>query len=362
LEAIKTKKHRALKITGICVGVIVIILVAGIIYINNMLGKVKYEPVVDNPTIVEPPPDDDDPSIGDDDPTTKENSTQQEIDDLGNEIKENINNSDTQLMSNEKVFNVLLIGSDSRSGTGYGNSDTMILVSINKETKKIVMTSFLRDIYISIPGSGNSRLNSAYARGGASLLIQTIQDNFKVKIDRYASIYFMDFIDVIDKVGGVTITVTDEEFPYLNRYVQNINSLKGLPKDDGLLPAAGENLLLTGKQALGYARIRCVGTDFARTQRQRTILNQVFNKTKKLNLIEQNNLMNVLLPDITTNMGKGELLSLLLNMTTYANYSVEQVTIPFNGGYKNLVINGQDVLGLDFAANIAQIQQAVYGG
>ena len=353
---VQKKRKRLRNTLIICASVLVLAILSGGLYVNGMLNKINYASgKVDIASSVSG-------VLSDDDLTTSGDSPQSKIDSLNSQIASNVNDQNASLMSSDKVFNILLIGNDTRTGTGPSPSDTMILLSINKSTKTIILTSFLRDIYCAIPGEGNNRLNAAYAYGGADLLIQTIQNNFKIRIDRYASVDFMSFIDIIDQLGGVTITVTSAELPILNSYVKNINSLKGLPADDGLLPAAGTNLQLTGKQALSYARIRYVGTDFERTQRQRTILTQIFAKVKKLNLVEQNKLLNTLLPDITTNLTKGELISLALDGTHFSSFTVEQDTIPIDGSYKNLVIRSMDVLGLDFSANIKQLQQTIYGG
>ena len=257
----------------------------------------------------------------------------------------------------------LLIGTDNRDDTTVGGrSDSMIIISINQKSKEIVMTSLMRDTYLPIPGHGSNRLNAAYSFGGVALLLQTIQNNFDIKINNYVTVDFYSFIDIIDKLGGVNIDVSDQEVPVLNGYVNEINKLEGLPVNDGTLTKGGNNLLLTGKQALGYSRIRYVGdADFERTERQRTVLTKVFQKLKEQNIIKINSILNLLLPDLTTNMTKGNLTSLVFNSLTYMNYPLEQDRIPIDGSYQNATINSMDVLTIDFAKNIAELKSKIYG-
>jgi LCP family protein required for cell wall assembly len=345
------KKKRTIIIASSAMAVIVVAALTIFLNINALLGKVNYSNgIVANAGV-----------ISDDDTTTSSNSSQSDINSLENQIDVSLKNQSIPIAYDENVFNILLIGTDTRTGTGPCRSDSMIILSINKNTDKIIMTSILRDIYVNIPGEEDNRINAAFSYGGPDLLIRTIENSFKIKIDRYISVNFMSFIDIIDKLGGVTIDVSGAELPVLNDYVKEINGLKGLPENNGLLPSAGNGLNLTGKQALGYARIRYVGTDFARTQRQRTIMEQVFSKIKGQNIIEQDQILNMLLPDVTTNMSKGELLSFLLDSVSLSKYSVDENTLPVDGSYKDMVIRHMDVLGIDFTENINELKLKIYG-
>ncbi|HPU63706.1 MAG TPA: LCP family protein, partial [Mobilitalea sp.] len=185
--------------------------------------------------------------------------------------------ADIPVMKDKNVFNVLLIGSDSRDPDDRGRSDAMMVLSVSKKNKEIVLTSLLRDIYLNIPGKKSNRLNAAYALGGAKLLTETIENNFKIKLDGYVAVDFIAFLEIIDILGGVTVEVTEEELPFLNSNIRNINMFLNEDTDKDLIPAAGK-YLLNGKQTLGYSRIRYAGTDFARTARQRKVLEQIFEK------------------------------------------------------------------------------------
>jgi LCP family protein required for cell wall assembly len=266
----------------------------------------------------------------------------------------------TPFLSDKDVFNVLLIGSDSRKVGGSGRSDATIIVSLNKRTKTITTTSLLRDIYLQIPGRSNNRINSAYAYGGADLLMETIEQNFKIQIDRYASIDFFAFMDVIDAIGGISIEVTSEEIPVINNYVKELNWLSGEEDKKDCLSEAG-SLILNGKQALGYVRNRYIGNnDFDRTVRQRNVLEQMYIKVMDLGLLQLNDLMNTILPQITSNLTEGELLSLILSLPSYIDYDLEQWRIPIDGSYSMMNIQGMSVIGIDFQKNIDVIHNRIY--
>lgn len=297
----------------------------------------------------------------DDDLTTEPDSPKEEIQKVDDTIKENIEKPEVKPLSDDDVYNVLLIGTDTRNNNDRGRSDSMILVSINEKTEEIYMTSFMRDSYVSIPGKYNNRINAAYAYGGPQLLMDTIEQNFKIKIDKYVRVNFFSFMEVIDAVGGVTINVTDAEVPVLNSYLNELNRLLGADANSGKLSSGG-TYNLSGKQALGYCRIRYVGNaDFQRTQRQRDVLMKVFEKAKGLSLEELDEFLNVLLPKLTTNIQKDEIFSLLMNSPKYFKYDVKQLRVPADGTYSNMTINRMAVLGIDFNANINMLHREIYG-
>jgi cell envelope-related function transcriptional attenuator common domain len=273
----------------------------------------------------------------------------------------NINACNLPVKSSKDVFNILLIGIDTRKNNGVGRSDSMILVSIDKKNKKITMTSFMRDMYVQIPGHTNSRLNSAFAVGGADLLTDTIEQNFKVKIDRYAYINFFSFIDIVNSVGGVDLEVAQKDIPVINEYIMELNLLTGKPATKDYLTKPGM-LHLNGKQALGYARNRYTGnSDFERTARQRRVMEQIFIKAKKLNVVQMNKLLDRVLPEVTTNMPKGDILGEIVKAPAYLKYDLEQFRVPMDNTHKGLRIRGMAVMSVDFTTNVTELQKRLYG-
>ena len=186
-------------------------------------------------------------------------------------------------------------------------------------------------------------------------------ENQKIKIDKYVQVNFYSFIKVVDSVGGVEINVTDDEVSVLNNYISEINKLEGRPENQDKLEKGG-TYKLNGVQALGYSRIRYVGNaDFQRTERQRTVLEKVIENMSDLGLSELSDMLDIILPEVTTNIQKGEMISLILNSTEYFGYDREQCRVPEDGSWQYLTIRGMSVLGVDFDKNISYLKEKIYG-
>lgn len=271
------------------------------------------------------------------------------------------------LMWAEHVYNVLLIGQDNYRDDGSTHSDAMILVSINEHTEEIVLTSLMRDSWVHIPGYGAERLNEAINQGGPELLMETIEMNFGVRVDNYVMIDFFAFIDAVDALGGVDIEITEEELPVLNNpYLSFINTLLGRPEKQDWLEESGINHL-NGAQALAYARIRYLeGADFARTERQRKVLDAIFEKMRNCGVGELTVLLDAVLPYVTTDVGSDKLLSLIMDfVTSYKDYELVQYRVPVDGSYYGWIheLTGEEknVLSIDIEINSAYMIQNIYG-
>lgn len=284
------------------------------------------------------------------------------VEEIQAEIDRIVNDDSLMHASSSNVKNILLVGQDSRDRNTIGRSDSMILLSINENTKQISMISLMRDMYVYIDGMGYTKLNYAYAAGGPSKLIKTIESNLKIKIDNYVAVSFYTFMDAVDAIGGVTVTVTEDELPFLNDgYLKELNALTGAPKGTDYLPGAG-TYNLNGKQALAYCRIRYVGTETGRTAKQRRVINQIINKMKGSSLSEIDGVICAILPSTVTNISEGEMLSLAASyVTKYRNYSVREYQIPYEGSYHSATIDKLFFWIFDRTANIEYLQDAVYG-
>ncbi|MBQ3865883.1 MAG: LCP family protein, partial [Clostridia bacterium] len=139
------------------------------------------------------------------------------------------------------VKNILLIGIDARArGNEAGLSDSMMILSINSDTKTISLTSLERDTLVQIPGHGQEKLTHAHAYGGADLLIQTLKDNFNIEIQYWARVNFYSFVDIVDAMGGLDVEMSASEVHYMNFYLLEINDLYGRPRGtDNLAEKAG---------------------------------------------------------------------------------------------------------------------------
>lgn len=286
------------------------------------------------------------------------NSDSETINNLESSIENNL--SSMEVLQSDDVMNILLIGTDSR-GSDRGRSDAMILVSVNSRKKTIVLTSFLRDIYLRIPSVGNNRLNSAYAYGGASLLIKTFRENFGIVIDRYAQVDFFSFIDIIDALGGVRINVTSAEIQQINSNLKEINRIRGLSQNTYSMKTSQAGAVrLNGSQALAYARIRKIGSDVARAERQRKLLTALMSELRSSGIGELNTLLNKVLPHVRTDFRQTDLLKLISNAGAYRNYDVLSQSIPAQGTYSFVTINKMSVISIDFKKNINLLKDTVY--
>lgn len=260
------------------------------------------------------------------------------------------------------VQNILLIGTDARDiATERGRSDTMLLLSLNSQTQKIYLTSFMRDAYVEIPGHGSNKLNAAYSFGGAELLMDTLEQNYNISIDDYLCVSFMGFAGIIDAFGGVEIDVSDAEANAVNEILQSeVNGLAGDDPMSDFLEQGGK-CILNGKQALSYARIRYVGNaDFERTSRQREVMTQIFQNAKSKAVTAVPELISSALPHLGANMSTAELYFLSLRVPFAVSYEIEQLQIPASGTYVPADIDGQSVLQVDFDANMQILQDSVF--
>lgn len=177
------------------------------------------------------------------------------------------------LYHDDAITNILVMGVDDYQPNDPGRSDSMMLVSVDTRHKKLKLTSFMRDMYVAIPGHNSNRLNVAYSTGGPQLSVTTIEANFGTDIDRFVLIDYASFAKIVDKLGGVTMTITKGEANLINTY----------SKDSRRNLTAG-TFLLSGKQALYYSRIRAIGDDFERTERQRKVFSSIVAKFKTASL------------------------------------------------------------------------------
>lgn len=318
------KKKKLKKPLIICAGVVLVLLIGMYVIINIYLGKINR-------------------------------STQIETIPPGEEFFEGDVNAGEDTLNPEDIFweggtpyqdenivNILLIGQDRRPGESRARSDSMILLTINKKTKKIQFTSFMRDMYVRIPGYSDNRINAAYAFGGMELLDRTFEKNFLVEIDGNIEVDFSGFVSVVDKVGGVDLWINEEEAEFLG------------------ISSSGE-VHMDGEMALKYARVRSIGnSDYDRTGRQRKVLEAFFKKAgsmSKLNLI---GVMNEVMPLLTTDLSNSELIGLGINLLEMEMGELGGNRIPVEGGYQPQTIRGMMVLIPDLNKNRNWIYENLY--
>lgn len=231
------------------------------------------------------------------------------------------------------LINFLFIGQDRREGEGRQRSDSMILCSLNPETNELSMISFLRDLYVQIPGYEDNRLNAAYAYGGFELLKETLIKNFGVEVDGCLEVDFESFIKIVDTIGGIDVELS--------------------AKEADIVGGASEGVChLDGAQTLTYARIRKIDSDFQRTKRQRNILSAVFLKLKEMDIMARLGFVSEVFPLVATDMDSDSLMSLAAQLAASLDeLEVSTHCIPAEGAYKNATVREMAVLIPDIEKN-----------
>ena len=248
----------------------------------------------------------------------------------------------------EDVFNVLLVGTDSRDpNSDMGRSDSMMLVSFNKSKNKSTVVSFLRDSLVDIDGYGKSRLGHTYAYGGIGLTINTINKTYDLDIQNYITIDFENLVSIIDEIGWVKVFITEEEAEY---YRQN-----------GMPDIQSGDMTLTGSQALAHARNRTLGSDFERTRRQRSVMYGIYRQImaeKDASAILP--LINYCMNHVKTNMSVTEIYDLAKQVLEIDNLRMQQASMPTEGAYQPVTYEGMDVLEIDIEANKKYLNELLY--
>lgn len=250
------------------------------------------------------------------------------------------------VISNDNVVNILLIGAD-QMDEGAQRSDSMMLLSIDKDTKTVHLVSFLRDLYLEIPTLGKNKLNASFSKGGAALTMQTLENNFRINIDKYIMTDFSNFSAIIDKMGGLDIEMTKEEAAYMNKIIHTKCK-------------EGSNHL-NGASALYFSRMRYLDSDFGRTGRQRQVIETMLSKMKKQSPTELTKMMYDYAPLVTTNLSDSELLYLCSIGHEITNNTPKTMYVPAKGTYEDKNLDVGAVLVPDLEKNCEKLREFLYG-
>lgn len=207
--------------------------------------------------------------------------------------------------------NIALLGVDTRDMNSLdgSRSDAIIIVSINEQTKNVNLISVYRDSYVDVQGHGLTKVTHAYAYGGPELALNTLNRNLDLDISEFVTVNFEIVADVVDLVGGIDIDIDKSELSQMNKYIEDTS--KNVGRKANKITSVGKQHL-DGIQAVTYARIRkTAGGDYKRTERMRTVLTEVFEKAKKMDAGKLNELANKVLPQVQTNIGLSEVISLI---------------------------------------------------
>ncbi len=261
------------------------------------------------------------------------------------------------LFHDDAITNILLLGTDDYQANDVGRPDSMLLVSVDTRHNKLKITSFMRDLYVAIPGHSSNKLNAAYSDAGggpagAKLVVRTIEANFGVDIDRYVIIDNSAFNKIINRIGGVTVTLTSGEAALINENCGEASHL-----------TAG-TFKLDGAQAHYYSRIRAIGDDFQRTQRQRIVFTNLVSELKGASFQTIWGIVVDIMSQhlVTTNMSKDEIVAMGSHSVTYLKYPVVQDRIPGDNEYKSQTTAAGDSLVPDLDACRKNLSSFIFEG
>lgn len=331
-EAVSAKQRRKMtrkqrqkrKLILLLVELVSLLLLLGILYVWSVVGKIEFNPFAWGDAGI------------------------------------NSDLADDTLLKMEGYTNIALFGLDNRESGDYntGHSDTMIIASINNETREVRLVSVYRDTYLRIDSDENySKANSAYYKGGPEQAVKMLNSNLDLSITEYVCVDWAALVQAIDALGGVDIEVTAQEAELINAYIGEIDAMMGTTSE----PVSGEGVkTLTGAQATSYARIRKTsGDDFKRSSRQRIVLEAMLNKAKTANISTLLDICDVVFDDISTSMELSEILGLAMHVKEYQ--IVSTTGFPFEMTTKQMSKIGDSVIPIVLEDNVEQLHLYLFG-
>ena len=238
------------------------------------------------------------------------------------------------------------------------HSDTIMILTVDQEHKKVKLSSIMRDSYVEVEGRGKTKITEAYTYGGPQLALKTLNQNFDLDIRDFVTVDFVGLSRIIDAVGGVVLEVKAEEIPEINKYLKEVALMRKEPAV--FLKKAGVQKL-TGMQAVTYARIRNVGNgDFTRVERQSMVLKALANRVKELGAAKYPALLDECLPFVETSLSPLELARLSGDIVTTGLDSLEWLRFPVDGQSKGEMIDRIWYLTFDLDVAREQMSQFIY--
>lgn len=256
--------------------------------------------------------------------------------------------------------NIALFGLDNRSTGNYngGNSDCIMIASINNDSKEVKLISIYRDTFLSVKEDTFNKINSAYAYGGPKGAIAALNKNLNLDITNYVAVDFAAVVDAVDLLDGIELTLTDQEVKIMNdNYIDEINEVT---KHSSSKLSSGGTYLVDGVQALAYCRIRyTAGDDFKRTERQREVLGKMIEKAKGSSISTVSSLIDSMFGEISTSFTSKEILSLASSVMDYelaGNHGW-----PFELCTGNFGSKGSIVVPTDLETNVVELHEYLFG-
>lgn len=270
---------------------------------------------------------------------------------------------DDIIVSTEDVTLYLLVGADSRFGIDdQSRSDSMIIMAVDRKHQTIKLISIMRDLLLKVPGRNYDRINSAYSTDSGkndtalTCTRTTIKNNFGIDLEKFVIIDFSGFKKIIDMMGGVTMELTKAEA----NYMCSDPTYGNFPR----FSAGAGTYTLSGAEALNYARMRKVGNDFARTERQRKMIAVMIEKMREQSYWDMAKMIKEALGYVSTNIQEGEILGLAFDAPTLVNYEVVQYRLPIDGSFDDYTIEKYGtqmrVLWANYKWTATQLQKFIF--
>lgn len=262
------------------------------------------------------------------------------------------------LKSDDGYTSIAIFGLDNRSNgkLSRGNSDVIMIASINDETKEVKLCSVFRDTYLDRGNESYGKANAAYSKGGPEQAISMLNKNLDLGIKKYVTVDFNAVTSCVDAIGGVELDITEDELQWINSYIETTADVTGAtPK---FISKTGKQLC-DGTQATAYARIRyTTGDDFKRAERQRIVIEQMFSKAKTSNIAKINKVIDSLFDEVSTNLTQREILALASAAFEYQ--MGETAGFPFEKDTDTLGKMGSCVIPCDLVSNLTQLHEYLY--
>ena len=257
----------------------------------------------------------------------------------------------------DSIINIALFGVDAVDGEA-GRSDSIMIATIDTVHKKLKLTSIMRDSYVAIDGHGNDKLNHAYAFGGPQLAIKTLNENFDLNIEDFASVNFETLPKIIDELGGIELEIDEDELEYINGYIAHLNNINGT--SEPAIESTGVQHV-SGTQALAYCRIRYTsGGDYKRTERHREVLTEIFKKIETLPVTSYPSLLLDILPMVNTSLTYNEILDLGTEVLKLGDSSMELERFPLDEYCEGKMIDGIYYLSFDKETTVEQLHNYIF--
>ena len=262
------------------------------------------------------------------------------------------------------IKNIALFGVDTRDAeSSDGRSDAILIMSVNKRSGEINLISVLRDSYVAIEGYSDTKINSAYAYGGASLAVKTLNQNFNLDITDYVTVNFAQLAQIIDAVGGVTIEITAAEAEQINKNLDDAAQEDMTVSEVVYVEVADGTVTLNGDQAVAYSRIRKIDSDNVRASRQQTVLSAVLEKIKEMPVWKYPSFIREFMSVSESSLTTAEIMSFA--PMAFRNFTINTYTVP-DINYETDLTSGYDsgsqwcwFYDLDGAAE--RIHEIIYG-